>query len=86
LECIGFGVPFVVAGLVDSGPALVSAAVGLPRAGAAGVSPQPRHAISPLCRPCSASRIGESDGQINRKRIKAIRQALERKGWASVGF
>lgn len=34
----------------------------------------------------SASRIGESDGQVNRKRIKAIRQALERKGWASVGF
>jgi len=34
----------------------------------------------------SASRIGESDGQINRKRIKAIRQALETKGWASVGF
>jgi uncharacterized protein (DUF1499 family) len=34
----------------------------------------------------SASRIGESDGQANRKRIKALRQALERKGWASVGF
>jgi len=34
----------------------------------------------------SASRIGESDGNINRKRIKAIRQALERKGWASTGF
>lgn len=34
----------------------------------------------------SASRVGESDGQINRKRIKAIRLALENKGWASVGF
>eukprot|EP01025_Chloroclados_australasicus_P034319 TRINITY_DN350_c0_g2_i1.p2 TRINITY_DN350_c0_g2~~TRINITY_DN350_c0_g2_i1.p2 ORF type:complete len:219 (-),score=19.62 TRINITY_DN350_c0_g2_i1:118-774(-) len=34
----------------------------------------------------SASRIGESDGDINRKRIKAIRQELEKKGWASVGF
>eukprot|EP00879_Flechtneria_rotunda_P001011 GHRR01001147.1.p1 GENE.GHRR01001147.1~~GHRR01001147.1.p1 ORF type:complete len:246 (+),score=60.54 GHRR01001147.1:40-777(+) len=33
----------------------------------------------------SASRIGESDGNINRKRIKAIRQALEKKGWASIG-
>lgn len=43
------------------------------------------------CRPgtCeyrSASRIGESDGDINRKRIKAIRQALQKKGWESVGF
>lgn len=34
----------------------------------------------------SASRIGESDGNINRKRIKAIRQALEKKGWASIGY
>jgi uncharacterized protein (DUF1499 family) len=34
----------------------------------------------------SASRIGESDGNINRKRIKAIREALETKGWASTGF
>lgn len=34
----------------------------------------------------SASRIGESDGNVNRKRIKAIRQALERKGWASTGL
>ncbi|BDA44207.1 hypothetical protein COCOBI_05-3910 [Coccomyxa sp. Obi] len=34
----------------------------------------------------SASRIGESDGNINRKRIKALRQALEKKGWESVGF
>lgn len=34
----------------------------------------------------SASRIGESDGNINRKRIKTIRQALETKGWASTGF
>lgn len=34
----------------------------------------------------SASRIGESDGDVNRKRIKAIRQALEKKGWRSVGF
>lgn len=34
----------------------------------------------------SASRIGESDGNINRKRIRAIRQALEKKGWASTGF
>jgi uncharacterized protein (DUF1499 family) len=28
----------------------------------------------------SASRIGESDGNINRKRIRAIRQELEKKG------
>lgn len=34
----------------------------------------------------SASRIGESDGDINRKRIKALRLALQEKGWASVGF
>ena len=34
----------------------------------------------------SASRVGESDGNINRKRIKAIREALETKGWASTGF
>ena len=34
----------------------------------------------------SASRIGESDGDVNRKRIKAIRQVLEKKGWRSVGF
>ncbi|KAK9916060.1 hypothetical protein WJX75_007987 [Coccomyxa subellipsoidea] len=34
----------------------------------------------------SASRIGESDGNINRKRIKALRQALEKKGWESIGF
>jgi uncharacterized protein (DUF1499 family) len=34
----------------------------------------------------SASRIGESDGNINRKRIRAIRQELQKKGWASVGF
>ncbi|KAJ9517329.1 hypothetical protein QJQ45_016692 [Haematococcus lacustris] len=53
----------------------------------------------------SASRIGESDGDlltthhihltdrwigaagnINRKRIRAIRQELEKKGWSSVGF
>ena len=34
----------------------------------------------------SASRVGESDGKVNRSRIKAIRQALETKGWASVGF
>jgi uncharacterized protein (DUF1499 family) len=34
----------------------------------------------------SASRIGESDGNINRKRIKAIREGLEPKGWRSTGF
>lgn len=34
----------------------------------------------------SASRLGESDGNINRKRIRAIRQELEKKGWASVGY
>lgn len=34
----------------------------------------------------SASRIGESDGNMNRKRIRAIRQALETKGWASTGL
>jgi len=34
----------------------------------------------------SASRIGESDGQINRKRIRAIRKELEKVGWRSAGF
>ena len=34
----------------------------------------------------SASRIGESDGDVNRKRIRAIRQQLEKKGWRSTGF
>jgi len=34
----------------------------------------------------SASRIGESDGDINRKRIKAIRVELQKKGWASLGY
>ena len=34
----------------------------------------------------SASRLGESDGDANRKRIRALRKALEEKGWRSVGF
>ncbi|OAE20233.1 hypothetical protein AXG93_3960s1240 [Marchantia polymorpha subsp. ruderalis] len=34
----------------------------------------------------SASRVGSQDFNINRKRIKALRQALEKKGWKSVGF
>lgn len=39
----------------------------------------------PLC--CrSASRVGQSDSDINRKRIKAIRLELQKKGWKSVGF
>jgi Protein of unknown function (DUF1499) len=45
------------------------------------------HAHMPTSlRSCSASRIGESDGNINRKRIKALRQALEKKGWATTGY
>ena len=32
----------------------------------------------------SASRIGESDGKVNRKRIRALRLALQDKGWASL--
>ena len=34
----------------------------------------------------SASRIGESDGDINRKRIKALRLELQKKGWKSIGY
>eukprot|EP00898_Chlorokybus_atmophyticus_P008358 jgi/Chlat1/8523/Chrsp80S07900 len=34
----------------------------------------------------SASRLGESDFDINRKRIKALRLALQEKGWRSIGF
>ncbi|KAG2498591.1 hypothetical protein HYH03_003342 [Edaphochlamys debaryana] len=35
----------------------------------------------------SCSRVGEADvANINRKRIKAIREELETKGWRSTGF
>jgi len=34
----------------------------------------------------SASRAGKDDGGINRKRIKALRVALQKKGWKSIGF
>ena len=34
----------------------------------------------------SASRIGESDGDVNRKRIKAFRLELQKKGWKSLGY
>lgn len=35
----------------------------------------------------SASRIGESDGNINRKRIRALREQLTKRfGWASTGY
>lgn len=34
----------------------------------------------------SASRIGESDGDVNRKRIRTLRQALQDKGWRSIGY
>jgi uncharacterized protein (DUF1499 family) len=35
----------------------------------------------------SASRIGESDGDANRKRIRALRKFLEARGqWKSIGF
>eukprot|EP00245_Coleochaete_scutata_P007440 TRINITY_DN22852_c0_g1_i1.p1 TRINITY_DN22852_c0_g1~~TRINITY_DN22852_c0_g1_i1.p1 ORF type:complete len:232 (-),score=43.21 TRINITY_DN22852_c0_g1_i1:389-1084(-) len=34
----------------------------------------------------SASRLGESDLDANRKRIKFLRQELQKKGWQSVGF
>ncbi len=37
-----------------------------------------------VCVPVCA--VGSSDGNINRKRIRAIRQELEKFGWASVGF
>lgn len=34
----------------------------------------------------SASRVGESDLDKNRNRVKAIREALEAKGWSTAGF
>jgi uncharacterized protein (DUF1499 family) len=34
----------------------------------------------------SASRLGQSDGDANRKRIKTLRLALSKYGWKSVGF
>ena len=34
----------------------------------------------------SSSRVGANDGKVNRKRIKAIRVALQKKGWRSNGF
>lgn len=37
-----------------------------------------------VCEYRSASRIGESDGNINRKRIAAIRKELQKKGWESL--
>lgn len=40
-----------------------------------------------ICARCrSASRIGQSDGDINRKRIKALRLELQKKGWKSIGY
>jgi uncharacterized protein (DUF1499 family) len=41
---------------------------------------------SDTCEYRSASRVGENDSNINRKRIKAIRLELQKKGWKSVGF
>ena len=38
------------------------------------------------CEYRSASRIGESDGDANRKRIRALRKFLEPRGWKSIGF
>ncbi|KAI7839195.1 hypothetical protein COHA_007084 [Chlorella ohadii] len=34
----------------------------------------------------SASRVGSRDGNANRKRIKALRLELQKKGWKSVGY
>ncbi len=34
----------------------------------------------------SASRLGQSDGDVNRKRIRTLREALQKKGWRSVGY
>lgn len=34
----------------------------------------------------SASRVGDSDFDANRKRIKALREALQPLGWRSVGY
>ncbi|KAJ8901941.1 hypothetical protein NDN08_004143 [Rhodosorus marinus] len=34
----------------------------------------------------SASRLGEGDFDVNRKRVKAIRVALQERGWKSIGF
>jgi len=34
----------------------------------------------------SASRLGQSDGDVNRKRIKALREALQKSGWRSIGY
>jgi len=34
----------------------------------------------------SASRLGQSDGDVNRKRIRALREVLQKKGWRSVGY
>jgi uncharacterized protein (DUF1499 family) len=34
----------------------------------------------------SASRTGKANEEFNRKRIKALRVALNKKGWKSIGF
>ena len=45
-----------------------------------------KDSAGPIVEYRSASRIGESDFDINRKRIRAVRKALEEKGWKSVGY
>jgi hypothetical protein len=39
-----------------------------------------------LTPPACACPAPQSDGDINRKRIRSLRKALEPKGWRSVGF
>ena len=64
-------------------PSLLAPSPGSLSPGSLHGDPAPRLAAHP-CR--SASRIGESDGDANRKRIKALRVELQKKGWRSVGY
>ena len=59
-------------------PRAAAAGCPLAHAGFASMAPHPRRR--------SASRIGESDGNINRKRIKALRLELQKRGWKSLGY
>ena len=51
------------------------------------VLPLLTHRAWRISQPCrSASRVGSRDGNANRKRIKALRLELQKKGWKSVGY
>ena len=46
----------------------------------------PAAAVSVIGNPAHFVWVGESDGKVNRKRIKALRLELQQKGWKSIGY